>query len=136
MRGTRWCGGCRGYRCGGGIRGTRLRGWAGLRALAQIGERSQLSLDVFPILRRGLELVRRVVDDAGGFGALLGTSQPMKRMYDLLERVAASESSVLITGESRNSFGGVRCRPGGSGLVLSGSLTRGRVKMVPNGWGG
>lgn len=34
------------------------------------------------------------------FGELVGTSAPMLRLYDLLGRLANSESSVLITGES------------------------------------
>jgi len=51
-------------------------------------------------LRAEVEHLRRVVDDASGFGDLLGTSSPMKRLYDLLERVVTSEASVLITGET------------------------------------
>jgi two-component system response regulator HydG len=44
--------------------------------------------------------LRRVVDDASGFGDLVGTSAAMMRVYDLLSRVADSEASVLISGES------------------------------------
>jgi two-component system response regulator HydG len=51
-------------------------------------------------LRAEVEHLRRVVDDASGFGDLLGTSSPMKPLYDLLERVVASEASVLISGET------------------------------------
>src|SRR6266566_3404481 len=43
---------------------------------------------------------RRVLDDAEGFGELLGGSAPMKRVYDLLERIVSSDATVLVTGES------------------------------------
>jgi two-component system response regulator HydG len=51
-------------------------------------------------LRDELKRLRRVVDDARGFGELLGTSPAMARVYDLVSRVADSEASVLVTGES------------------------------------
>jgi two-component system response regulator HydG len=41
-----------------------------------------------------------VVEDTRGFGDLLGASPAMQQVYDLLERVVDSESSVLITGET------------------------------------
>src|SRR2546428_7459153 len=51
-------------------------------------------------LRSEVERLRRVVDDAEGFGELLGSSAPMKRVYDLLERIVSSDATVLVTGES------------------------------------
>jgi two-component system response regulator HydG len=51
-------------------------------------------------LRDEVKRLRRVVDDARGFGELLGTSPAMARVYDLVSRVADSEASVLVTGES------------------------------------
>jgi two-component system, NtrC family, response regulator AtoC len=51
-------------------------------------------------LRTEVERLRRVVDDAEGFGELLGASAPMKRVYDILERVVSSDATVLVTGES------------------------------------
>jgi two-component system response regulator HydG len=51
-------------------------------------------------LRAEVKHLRRLVDDASGFGDLLGTSPPMKRVYDLLERVVGSDASVLINGET------------------------------------
>jgi DNA-binding NtrC family response regulator len=36
----------------------------------------------------------------GAFGKLIGTSVPMQRVYKLIEQVAPSSASVLITGES------------------------------------
>jgi DNA-binding NtrC family response regulator len=51
-------------------------------------------------LRDEVKRLRQVVDEASGFGALLGTSPAMTRVYDLLSRVADSEASVLVTGES------------------------------------
>src|SRR5205823_3592466 len=51
-------------------------------------------------LRCEVERLRRVVDDAQGFGELVGASAPMKRVYDLLERVVSTDATVLVTGES------------------------------------
>src|SRR5439155_1439219 len=50
-------------------------------------------------LRSEVERLRRVVDDAEGFGELLGASAPMKRVYDLLERVVSSDATVLVAVE-------------------------------------
>jgi transcriptional regulator with PAS, ATPase and Fis domain len=36
----------------------------------------------------------------GRFGAIVGASEPMLRLYDLLSRVAPSHASVLVSGES------------------------------------
>jgi two-component system, NtrC family, response regulator HydG len=36
----------------------------------------------------------------GRFGSLLGTSAPMQRVYDQIERVAPTAATVLVTGES------------------------------------
>jgi DNA-binding NtrC family response regulator len=56
------------------------------------------------VRHRGLtaevERLRRAVEEAGGFGDLVGTSAPMRKVYDLLSRISASDASVLITGES------------------------------------
>ena len=51
-------------------------------------------------LRDEVKRLRQVVAEAPGFGALLGTSPAMPRVYDLLSRVADSDATVLITGES------------------------------------
>ena len=51
-------------------------------------------------LRDEVRRLRRVVEDAEGFGDLLGTSPAITRIYDLLSRVAESDASILITGES------------------------------------
>jgi two-component system response regulator HydG len=52
------------------------------------------------ILHDEVKRLRRVVEDTRGFGDLLGASPAMQQVYDLLERVVDSESSVLITGET------------------------------------
>ena len=44
--------------------------------------------------------LRAVVEVKESFGGILGTSPAMQKVYDLLERVADSEASVLVTGES------------------------------------
>jgi len=47
-----------------------------------------------------VEILSRAVEESQRFGELLGTSAPMKRMYELLERIADLDSSVLLIGES------------------------------------
>jgi two-component system response regulator HydG len=51
-------------------------------------------------LRNEVKRLRRAVADAQRFEELLGASEPMKRVYDILDRVADVDTSVLITGES------------------------------------
>jgi DNA-binding NtrC family response regulator len=47
-----------------------------------------------------VKVLRRAVEESQRFEELLGTSAPMKRLYELLGRIADLESSVLLTGES------------------------------------
>jgi two-component system response regulator HydG len=51
-------------------------------------------------LRLEVRRLRAAVREAHGFGAFLGASAAMRNLYDLLERVAESDASVLVTGES------------------------------------
>src|SRR5215831_12916854 len=50
--------------------------------------------------RRENELLRRQLRDRGAFGELVGNSETMQKVYSLVEQVASSSASVLITGES------------------------------------
>ncbi|PYS25230.1 MAG: transcriptional regulator [Acidobacteria bacterium] len=50
--------------------------------------------------RRENEILRRQLRDRGTFGELIGDSEAMQRVYLLIEQVASSSASVLITGES------------------------------------
>ncbi|MBA3442017.1 MAG: sigma-54-dependent Fis family transcriptional regulator [Pyrinomonadaceae bacterium] len=50
--------------------------------------------------RRENEALRRQLTDRGAFGELVGNAEPMRRIYTLIEQVAPSSASVLITGES------------------------------------
>lgn len=50
--------------------------------------------------RRENEMLRRQLRDRGAFGELVGASEPMRQIYGLIEQVAPSSASVLITGES------------------------------------
>jgi DNA-binding NtrC family response regulator len=50
--------------------------------------------------RRENEALRRQLQDRGAFGELVGTSEAMRQIYALIEQVAPSSASVLITGES------------------------------------
>ena len=50
--------------------------------------------------RRENALLRRQLQDRGAFWELVGNSTPMREIYALIEQVAPSSASVLITGES------------------------------------
>jgi DNA-binding NtrC family response regulator len=52
--------------------------------------------------RLGAEVkrLRRALADSQGFGAIIGKSTPMRRVFDLVSRVADSEASVMVSGES------------------------------------
>ena len=47
-----------------------------------------------------LEVTRRHLRQSGMLGALVGLSKPMQEVFGLIERIAPSNVSVLITGES------------------------------------
>ena len=47
-----------------------------------------------------LEVTRRQSRDAGVLGPLVGSSPPMKAIFQMIERIAPSNVSVLVTGES------------------------------------
>src|SRR5271154_2055654 len=49
---------------------------------------------------RELEVTRRKLRDSGVLGSLVGSSKQMQELFALVERVAPSNVSVLITGES------------------------------------
>lgn len=49
---------------------------------------------------RELEVTRRKLRDTGVLGSLVGSSKKMQEIFALIERVAPSNVSVLITGES------------------------------------
>ena len=49
---------------------------------------------------RELEVTRRKLRDTGFLGSLVGSSRKMQEMFAMIERVAPSTVSVLITGES------------------------------------
>lgn len=52
------------------------------------------------LAREENERLRRELQDRGAFGELVGTSEPIRKIYTLIEQVAPSTASVLITGES------------------------------------
>jgi DNA-binding NtrC family response regulator len=47
-----------------------------------------------------LEVARRRLRETGVLGSMVGTSQPMREIFTLIEQIAPSSVSVLITGES------------------------------------
>jgi DNA-binding NtrC family response regulator len=50
--------------------------------------------------RRENELLRRQLQERGNFSELVGSSAPMREIYSLIQQIAPSSASVLITGES------------------------------------
>lgn len=46
------------------------------------------------------EILRRQLQDRGAYGELVGNSESIRTVYTLIEQVAPSSASVLITGES------------------------------------
>jgi DNA-binding NtrC family response regulator len=50
--------------------------------------------------QRELEVTRKKLRDVGVFGSLVGSSKKMQEIFGLVEMVAPSSASVLITGES------------------------------------
>jgi two-component system, NtrC family, response regulator AtoC len=51
-------------------------------------------------LREEVKQLRSAVTEHQRFDEIIGASAPMKKVYDLISRVADSETSVLVTGES------------------------------------
>ncbi len=51
-------------------------------------------------LREEVKRLRQVCSESARFADLLGNSPAMRRVHELLERIADSDASVLITGES------------------------------------
>jgi DNA-binding NtrC family response regulator len=51
-------------------------------------------------LRKEVKLLRQAVTETQRFGALVGESSAMRRVFDLVARVAGSDASVMILGES------------------------------------
>ncbi len=51
-------------------------------------------------LREEVKRLRRVVDETRRMGDLLGACPAMRRVYDLVDRVADEPTTVLVTGES------------------------------------
>ena len=51
-------------------------------------------------LKEEVSALRHQLRELGRFGSLVGTSQPMEKVYDLLERVAPTHAAVLLVGES------------------------------------
>jgi DNA-binding NtrC family response regulator len=51
-------------------------------------------------LRRESRRLASQLERGAGFGDFIGTSRPMREVYDLISSIAASDASVIITGES------------------------------------
>jgi two-component system, NtrC family, response regulator HydG len=63
--------------------------------------RSALSRIAKPAeLRAEVAGLRHTLRSLGGFGSLVGSSAPMQKLYDAIERVAPTDTTVFITGES------------------------------------
>ena len=57
------------------------------------------ALDHLKLAAENLELKRRLVSE-GQFGTMIGSSAPMRRLFELADRVAPADVTVLIEGES------------------------------------
>jgi len=64
-----------------------------MRAVSKGLERNRL-------IRENRHLRLRVGEEAGGFEGLVGQSLPMRRLYERIQAIAATDYSVLIRGES------------------------------------
>jgi two-component system response regulator HydG len=51
-------------------------------------------------LREEVKRLRRAVEESRCFDEVVGASPAMKRVYDVLERIADSDATVLVTGET------------------------------------
>ncbi len=51
-------------------------------------------------LREDVKRLQTAVRDSATFKEMIGASAPMKKLYDLVTRVAETEATVLVTGES------------------------------------
>ena len=51
-------------------------------------------------LESDVAYLRAQLDEKHGFGGIVGSSRPMKELFQLLESVAPSNSTILITGET------------------------------------
>ncbi len=51
-------------------------------------------------LRRDVELLRERVRESSGLSNMVGASEPMRRVFELVNRAAPSKATVLILGES------------------------------------
>ena len=51
-------------------------------------------------LRWEVDSLRRVLDESQAYGAMIGTSEIMRKLYGLIECVTETDAPVLITGES------------------------------------
>jgi len=67
-----------------------------LRRLAKIVENVRRTLE----LREEIDELRGELRRLGRFGRIVGASDPMQRVYDMIERVAPTDSTVLIVGET------------------------------------
>jgi len=59
----------------------------------------QKALERKRMIRENIYL-KQALDERSSFGDLIGKSEAIKRVYDVIENVASSDSTVLITGES------------------------------------
>jgi len=72
-----------------------------LKPVNPIHLRDALSRVARPVeLRAEVNGLRHTLRSLGRFGSLVGSSQPMQKLYDAIERVAPTNATVFITGDS------------------------------------
>jgi DNA-binding NtrC family response regulator len=72
---------------------TKPLDYANLKAILEVAKKEIR-------LRQGSKQLVSELDKGSGFHCFVGTSKPMREIYDLIKLLASSEASMLITGES------------------------------------
>ncbi|MFW5965869.1 MAG: sigma-54-dependent transcriptional regulator [Persicimonas sp.] len=57
------------------------------------------ALEKYDLVSENLYL-KKTLDERDGFGQMLGKSEPMRRVFEMISRVADSDTTILISGES------------------------------------
>jgi DNA-binding NtrC family response regulator len=72
---------------------TKPLDYANLKAILEVAKKEIR-------LRQGSKQLVSELDKGSGFHCFVGTSKPMREIYDLIKLLASSEASMLVTGES------------------------------------
>jgi DNA-binding NtrC family response regulator len=62
-------------------------------------------------LRAEVDALRRVVDTSQRYGLLIGSSEPMRRLYGTIDHLRSGDSTVLVTGVPAKSWSRAKFTP-------------------------